>query len=352
MPGSSGVVPLQELLRLHAERREDKETILERLADAIAFAGSLRDAGAKYFASTPSAADRLDDMKRRNPVYLAHEYLGHWKPTSFAELASHLAKAGLRFVASANLMHHFPALEVTPAGASLLASIADPVLREMAFDVLRNQQFRDDIFIKGGAPISPSERRRILSDTAFTLVVSVAALPSSVESGNGEISLARAPLDEIIPALAADGYRAKSADEIARLCSRHPGSTDEVMNALLMLVGCRLVHPVQEHVVIDQARTGCEQLNRSIHDLSRHGRRISVVASPMTGSGIPMSPEQQLCLLAYQAGARGPDALACDACSMIADAADGGRRRLSIMKAALLFHESLPMYAALGVLPQ
>jgi hypothetical protein len=37
---------------------------------------------------------------------------------------------------------------------------------------------------------------------------------------------------------------------------------------------------------------------------------------------------------------------------MVVGADDAARRRTLIIKAALLFHASLPMYAALGVLPQ
>jgi hypothetical protein len=91
--------------------------------------------------------------------YLAHEFFTHdWRVMPFSDVARSLDDAKLNFVASAHLLDHVEAVNLTEAGHKLLSSISHPVLRQSVRDYFVNQQFRRDIFAKGYRRLTPLEQ--------------------------------------------------------------------------------------------------------------------------------------------------------------------------------------------------
>jgi hypothetical protein len=358
LPGSAAFIPLQQLMQLHSERCNPRATILDRLEACISLLSRLRDAGSEFFTSTPRAVERLEEFKTRNPHYLCHEYLtGNWNPSSFAEMARTMSEAGLRFVAIANLVDHYDELVFEPTALALLKSIDDPWVRETVRDLLRNRQFRRDVYVKGDVALTRTERDDILQDRAFVLLMREEQLPTAINTPAGRIELSESPFGSVIAALAEDGYRLKTVGELAKKCFLNEIGNQEIVRALLILVQSGIIHPVQDGGLTDQSTKLCQKLNEEILNQARLGKRITALASPITGGGIPVSRTHQLFLLALLSGAKSPDQWAKFAWHILEENASEGRpcisaglRGATLPREALLFLQSLPILVAMGLI--
>jgi SAM-dependent methyltransferase len=309
MPAEAEAVPLQRLLR--AQRPAQPRQALD-----LAYA--LQAVGSPYFASDTRAGRRLASLKDATANYLVHEYLHeHWHPCLFADTAATLATAGLRFVAGTRLLDQFDESNFSPEQCALLRTIEDETLRETARDFLRMRRQRYDVFMKGGSS-GPGQSK----DQPF--VLTVPAFAAAAADAHGK---------EIVSFLAADDYRPKLLPQAERA-------------ALFALIDSGAVLPVQPRPLGERAAPACMRLNAEILRRSLTDDTIGVLASPVTGSGIPLSRLQRLFLLAWHDGARSPDAWAAFAQRILSTEA------AHLMKEALFFQTRLPCLRALGLLDQ
>ncbi len=99
-------------------------------------------------------------MKGQNRNYLAHEYFNDdWNLFYHSDVARELSAAKLSYLGSAAVLEQVDAINLTAEQQQLMAGIEDPALRETVRDFMINQQFRRDVFVKGGVP-TPSGRPR------------------------------------------------------------------------------------------------------------------------------------------------------------------------------------------------
>lgn len=110
----------------------------------------------------PSLRAKLEKIPRLDSAYLLQEYGNEgWQPLYVAQLHRRCAAHKLRFHASATLPDNF--LELLPANVqSTVLAETDPSLRQTRIDLAINQSFRRDLFLRGGAPLTPSELQRRL----------------------------------------------------------------------------------------------------------------------------------------------------------------------------------------------
>jgi SAM-dependent methyltransferase len=365
LPGSASIIPLQQMLWLHSRRGGHAGRIQERLAAAIRFATELREAGSKYFERAPMAADRLDGILERiktddtahlYTAYLCHEYLQeNWRPSSFSETASSLAKIGMRFVASADLTEHYDDLTFDAKALELLNSVKDPLLCETARDLLRNQQFRRDVYVKGGALLTEAERAEAFFHIGFALVTPTENLPDSVELGTVTINLLAAPYAEILKVLAEDSFRSKTVAELAKRISLAEIDIPMLIRALLVLTAAKLVHPAQSKWAADQTAAYCNRINREIFRRTSSTDKIKVVASPVLGGGKSLSPRLiQLFMKSKALGATSPEEWASFAWRNLSNTSarphtNDPLRGAKILKEAVLFSRQCQLLTALGV---
>ena len=308
MPGWSASLPLRHLMTLHAERSIAlDQTLPIRIDSAIDFAQSVVDAGALYFQANPSVAGRLAQLRQQNRNYLAHEYFNRdWLPMPFSDVADLMTTAKLEFAASANLLDHIDQISLTDAGQKLLSTVANPVLKESVRDYLQNTQFRKDLFIKGALHMRPLEQQDRFRAQGFVLTVPPAEVPMKIVGPQGEIALKQEIYQPIIAALAADGHAPKT---VAELEARLPGedlTLALIAQALLILTGAGLVHPVQADAAVKSASQACKALNADLCRRARYSGDITWLASPVTGGGLEVGQVQQLFLLARAQGRATP----------------------------------------------
>lgn len=313
LPGWAAVMPLRRLFVDHAATGTGP--LLPRIEQALAFARQVVDADPLYVRANPGIKDRLEKIQAQNRNYLAHEYFNRdWTPFYHADVAADLSEAKLTFVGSAHLLDTVDALNLTAAQQALLSGVADPTRRETLRDVMVNQQFRRDLFVKGAVPLSAPEIRERWLDMRFALLTRREDVPMTVIGAVGEATLQPEVYGPILDALT-DGPR------ILRDLLAEPALSGlgwaRIVQALTVLVGAGHLHPALDAAQEAMRAERTKRFNNVILERAKGSADLQFLASPVTGGGVAVDQFQLLFLLAQRDGHPDPVAFAWNAISSL-----------------------------------
>jgi hypothetical protein len=271
--------------------------LVPRIDAALEFAKSLLAQNPAFAAAVPSLGARLERIMGEDRHYVAHEYFNRdWRPMHFDEIAQRMSEAKLTFAGSANHLDHVPLLNLSEAQHAFLNEIPDPAFRETARDLMINQQFRRDYFVKGPQRLSGRERFEATCGERFVLVANRGAVKLTASGAAGEKTLRDDIYGPILDAFA-DG-QPKSFGEVLQAFGQGDAAFVQVFEALMVLIGKGDIAPAQTAAAVAAAKPVTDRLNAVFLDRARSNRSIGVMASPVTGGGIPIGRFQQLFLLA------------------------------------------------------
>lgn len=312
MPGWAPIAPLRHLLDIHASRGSAEGTgLLNRLDSAMEFAEKVSSAGALYFKAHPRVLERLQKMKDKNRKYLAHEFLNaEWHPMPFSQLVTELEPAKLSFAVSATLIEQVDGLHLSAEGQALVNSFTDVVLRETVRDFLANQQFRRDYFVRGSRRLPGLMQAEKLRAALVVLTEQASNIKFEVRGALGTAKLQESTYAPLVEALASEGARKKSLGELERVLEPKNIGLPSIVQAVTVLMGKNQLMPARADEVVNEVMPRTRALNLHLMDRTRANSEIGYLASPVTGTGIPVGRIDQLCLLARSQGKRGAQAWA------------------------------------------
>ena len=91
------------------------------------FIDRLKQGGALFFQANPAIENRLADIRKQDPRYIAHEFLNQdWHPLMFADVAGEMLEAKCRFIGSATLAENIDTVAVPANVAPIMAETRDP----------------------------------------------------------------------------------------------------------------------------------------------------------------------------------------------------------------------------------
>lgn len=317
-PGYAGFLPMRELLWAHTMSQSSPSAgIPERIDGALGFAEKLRAAMPIYFKSNPQIEKRLDFIKKLPRQYLAHEYFNRdWQPMSFFQMTQWLEPAKLDFACSAHCLEHIETVNLTADHRALLAEIPDRTFRELVRDMLINQQFRRDYWIKGARPISALEQMDALRRKRVVLVTRREDVVLKIDTPIGEASLQEAIYGPILDCLSDN--MPKPILEIEASVKRAGISPKQLKEAITLLIGAGYLQAAQEERCIAAAKDRTRKLNAYLADKARFGGDSSFLASPVTGGGISVSRFNQLFLRSLLNGKTTAEAWASETWELLA----------------------------------
>jgi hypothetical protein len=206
-------------------------------------------------------------------------------------------QAKLTFTASAELQHHIERLCLTPAQQQKLAGIDDLPFRETVRDVILNQQFRKDIFVRGPERVAASERRELLLATRFALTVPRDQIETGADYPLGRYPLDQGPAGEILDGLV-QGPRV-----LADLVSpKDPEDFERKVEALVVLVGTGRVEVGLPAAGDANRAERTRRLNKVILERARHGDQLQSLVSPVLGGALRIDRLHRLFLLGESQG--------------------------------------------------
>lgn len=301
-PGWAAAMPLRRLLAGRAEQGSGPLT--QRIQDAMDFARQLSAAGAGFFAGNPAASKRLKHMDAMPANYLAHEYFNKdWTPFHFEDLAAELAGAKLNFAGSVHPLDNIDSVRFTPQQQALLEAEPDPDRREGLRDMLVNEHFRSDIFVKGKLAHTPRGEIGAWFATPFALTRSYSGGALKFHHRGRDLPLEQAQYAPVLKALAKGPETVRSLLDQGVFGTMDWGSITLMLTAL---AGTGCITPCLPPKGLDKRAAACRAFNLAVCKRAEDSEALRFLASPVTGGGVELDRLEQLFLLARGEGLEAP----------------------------------------------
>lgn len=308
-PGWASRAPVRHLLRLGHGMTPASDAPEARIEASLDFLEDVAAADSLFFAENRPAASHTAGLRKVSRPYLGHEYLGeHWHVPYFSDVAEALAEAGLEFATSARLLDRRDTLRIPPAGLVLLHRQRSPIMRESVRDYLVNQQFRPDVFVKGGSRLAPADQAARLDAQPFVLICGLDEINFELVDAQGKEAMPESLYKPLVLALAADDFRPKTPPELMAAPGLEKIRRSDLLDALVTLAGIGVLRPTQASG--DAARARCLAYNQRVLDHALTGPHLHHLAAPAVGGGVLAPRSAQLFLRAWRAGARTTEDLA------------------------------------------
>ncbi|MEX0305212.1 MAG: methyltransferase regulatory domain-containing protein [Leisingera sp.] len=301
-PGWAALMPLRRLLTTHAA--QSTGPLDARIREAVAYAQELEQSKAGYFAANPALSAKLEHMTSMSANYLAHEYFNKdWTPFDFEDLAAGLGQAKLSFLGSVHPLDNLDCLRFSAQQQALLDAEPDPVRREGLRDILLNEHFRTDIFVKG--KLAHTSRGEIggwfETMLALTRPYNGGALKFHHRGRDAELELQQyAP---VLQALAKGPATVRSLLDQGVFGAMDWGS---ISRMLTILAGTGCIAPCLPPDGLAQRAATCRSFNLAVCKRAEDSEALRFLASPVTGGGVELDRFEQLFLLARSEGLETP----------------------------------------------
>ena len=295
-PGWAAAMPLRELMHEFSGNPEDP--VLPRIDAALAKVQALFDARGSYAVINPELKSRFEGIMGQPRTYVAHEFFNRsWRVFYHTEIARDLKTAKLDFSATVNLLEQIDSIMMTAEQQTLLNNTPPGSKRELIRDYIINQQFRRDLFAKGGLPLAPRRRQALLSEIRFVLTELPESIPRTVLTPLGSVALNAAVFEPVIAALSGG---ARTIGELLQLESTRGLGFTLLLESMMILAGANHLQPCLDAVGDTRRSEYTERFNRAILERAKDSTELSFLASPLTGGGIYLTRFAQLFLLAHK----------------------------------------------------
>ncbi|KIC18854.1 class I SAM-dependent methyltransferase [Leisingera sp. ANG-Vp] len=302
LPGWAAALPLRRLLTSRVS--QGSGPLPGRIREAVAYARGLEQAGAGYYAKNPSVGQRLEHMKEMPPSYLAHEYFNKdWTPFDFKDLAAELGQAKLNFLGSVHPLDNLDILCFTPEQQALLDAETDPVRQEALRDLLLNEHFRTDIFVKGKLPHTPRGEIGAWFATTLALARPYKGGALKLKHRGREIPLDQQQYAPVLQALSDGPATVRSLLDQGVFGSMDWGS---ISLMLQVLAGTGCIAPSLPLEGMPERAAACRAFNLAVCKRAEDSDTLRFLASPVTGGGVELDRFEQLFLLARSEGLETP----------------------------------------------
>ena len=303
LAGWTASLPLRRLLLDHANR--NLAPISQRIEDALCHAERVAQSGAKLFSENPAAAARLKSLRGKSARYLAHELFNKdWTPFHFGDLTDELSQAKLQFVGSSSFFEQVEDICLTPEQSALLSLESDIAQRESLRDVMVNEQFRSDLFVKGTQGFTERGAIGAWFDSSLALTQPYGGGPLKLKWRLGEIALEQQQYAPLLEALKSTPMTVKALLERGVFGAM---TWQEISRMLRILIGAQYISPALPQALRSASAEQCQRFNQEICKRAEDSEELQFLASPVTGSGIAADRLEQLFLLAQSEGLTTPE---------------------------------------------
>lgn len=317
LPGWSAMMPIRDVFVHHADLMGAPGSgRVARIDAALAFTQKLLDMKPAFIQSNPGVIDRVRGAGATDRAYIAHEYFNRdWQPMPFSAMSQWLEPAKLSYAGSGYFLEAMDSLNLTPEQQAFLAAIPDAGFRQTVRDLCVNRGFRKDYWVKGARALTPAERTEGLRRLNFVLAVRPENVTYTASGLQGQLSLDEGLYRPVVELLA--DQQPRPLDYLEKTLSSRDISLSPLVEALMVLMGKGSVYLAQQTLVGDKVKATTARLNQELLRGSSLGRSISVLASPATGGGIPVTRFHQLFLMSAGTGKTDPRHWAHEAWAML-----------------------------------
>lgn len=290
--GWAGMVPLRRLMCLLEEASQMRTDLAA--AGILDYVDRMREAGALFFQANPRIETRLEDIRKQDARYIAHEFLNRdWHPLMFAEVSEAMAQTKCTFVGSATLSENVDALAAPPNMVPLLAEATDRVLRETLRDFASAQTFRRDLYRRGLSPLPLTEQQMMLDELAIAPMGQGVPDPVTFATPIGTVTGRTEIYRPLFDMLAEGVVSLRQLREAPPYAGR---PLRELLQAVTLMIFGGYAHPVLPSGGTAPAREAARRLNRAIAAANAYGAELPRLAAPLIGSALQVDLLETLML--------------------------------------------------------
>ena len=290
--GWAAMVPVRRLMCMLTDTSSARTDAAG--VEALDFIDRMRQSGALFFQGNPRVDSRLDDLRRQDPRYVAHEYLNRdWHPLMFADIAEEMYEARCAFIGSATLTDNVDALSGPESMVPLLSQAHDRVLRETLRDFAAAQSFRRDIYRRGLAPIAAAEHLGLLDELAIAPLGQTVPDPISFTTPIGIVTGRPEVYRPLFEMLMNGVQSIRRIRESPPFAGRPLG---ELLQAISLMVAGGYAHPVTPGGLTTDARNAVRRLNEVVALENTRGSELQRLAVPLIGSALQVDLLETLML--------------------------------------------------------
>lgn len=298
LPGISAVLPIKELFDSYSQLGTTETNVLTRIQQSLNFAQSLFNLEPQYVKAMPQAATTLNNLKNKDPYYLAHEYFNlNWQALSFRDVNRQMDAGKLQYASTTDLITQVDSINLSPEALGFLSSIENSILREQTRDYFFNRQFRKDLFIRGAVVLTPAEQKSKLLNTPIVLVTPPNHIPTQVTGHAGTFDLKPEIYQPFLQLMAQSDYAPKTIGELLNQLTEL--NYEQLIDIIRIMAGSGFISPCQLPEQIAKVQQQCHKLNTYLIHQANLSPNISVLASPVLGAGYNVGRVHQLFLYAY-----------------------------------------------------
>lgn len=232
-PGAAQFSALRAALAAMGPAEVSVATRLQRLV-------KMAEAGAGLMAEHPRMARLLTQLQSEPEEFVAHEYLTRaCSLLTAGEMITRMGDQGLVYAGSTRPIENYDNVSLPARTQSLIAAEPDGILRENLRDIARNQPHRFDIYVNQPQHLDPQTRAALAGQRRFMQLRQVRA-PLVFETAVGPVD---GPAEIFTPIL---DHLARGPVDLLTLAQlpQFAGQAGAVEQALLMLVGAGIAHPM------------------------------------------------------------------------------------------------------------
>jgi SAM-dependent methyltransferase len=314
--GWAGMVPLRRLMHLLAETTPARTDLATK--DVLDYIDRMREAGAVFFQANPTTVGRLEEVRKQDARYIAHEFLNRdWHPLMFVDVADAMAETKCSFIGSATLSDNNDALAAPPAMLPLLGEAPDRVLHETLRDFASNQAFRRDLYRRGLSPISPTEQLVLLDELTIASTGQAVPDPVTFSTSIGTVTGRADIYSPLFEMLAQGPVSVRQAREAEAFAGR---PLQQLLQAIILLMAGSFAHAILPGGDSAAVRDATMRLNLAIAAANGRGGDMARIVAPAIGSVLQVDLLETLMVAGLLSGR------AADTDSLIASALSGLER--------------------------
>lgn len=277
---------------------------LEKVARILDDLEDLKNKDAPFFMENGSASKLLTHLRAADIEYVAHEFLApSWRPFDFAEVNAEMEGVGLQFAGSADLYDNLLEFSVPDEFIDRVSRITDRQRLETEKDFIGNRYFRNDLYSRAPEVGSGRHGGTALGRLRFGLTVTPAEMRSEIRVSRATVNLAGGWFDHATRILA---FEALDLTEIAADPAFADLPNEEMEKGVTVLSFGGQLRPF-----IRQGHSNAEApdrfrlvpaINREMLGRFDSFSAACILASPVAGSGVGISPLEAIVLRGLLAG--------------------------------------------------
>lgn len=264
----------------------------EKIKKTLNFFDEVKNTEPLFFSKNPTLLERLNKFTELDTRYLAHELFNKdWKPMSILELSEYLNETKVSYVSSAYYLDAISVLNFSEEQAGLINTIPSDIRREAFKDIMINQTFRRDFWVKGPIKLTENDKLNRFLEKWVVMVCNMNDINFKVSGVRGEADLQREIYEPIVNQFCKKGPM-KLKEAFSNLSRTH--SLKQFCEAIIVLIGNKHFAPANDPETSKKFEQKAGKINKYFLKKAYEGERYQNLCSPVTSSAISVHRVDQL----------------------------------------------------------